>query len=517
VRALLLVLGDQLDLGSALFDGADPAVDALWMAEVAEESTTAWSSKPRTALFLSAMRHFRASAESAGWRLHYTHLEDATNTGTLAGELRRACEAARPERLVVVEPGEWRVRQALADVATAVGVPLEIRADRHFLCTREEFRAHAASRKQLRMEYFYREMRKRHGVLVESDGTPVGGAWNFDAENRGSFGRDGPGLLPAPRRFTPDAITRDVLASVERRFSDHPGRVDDFDWPVTPAEAQAALDDFIAHRLPEFGRFQDAMWSREPWLYHSRLAAAMNLKLLDPRVVIAAAERAYRERRAPLEAVEGFIRQILGWREYVRGVYWLLMPAYLGRNAMGAHEPLPAFYWSAETEMACLGDAIGQTLRYGYAHHIQRLMVTGLYALLLGVDPKAVHAWYLAVYVDAVEWVELPNTLGMSQYADGGVMASKPYIATGKYIQRMSNHCTGCRFDPAEGVGDAACPFTTLYWDYLLRHESALRGNQRMAMQLKNLSRLGAERRSALQARAALIRSSGGAPPRATG
>jgi deoxyribodipyrimidine photolyase-related protein len=517
MRALLLVLGDQLNADSSVFDGADPALDRVWMAEVAEESTQVWSSKPRTALFLSAMRHFRAALEAGGWRVEYAALDDASNAGTLAGELRRACARLRPERLVITEPGDHRVRAALIGVAADLGLALEIRVDRHFLSSVEEFRAHAAGRKQLRMEFFYREMRIRHGVLLEADGAPVGGRWNFDAENRGSFGKQGPGLVPPPIRFEPDAITREVIALVQDRFASHPGAVGDFDWPVTPAEAQGALDDFIAHRLADFGRYQDAMWTAQPWLYHSRLAAAMNLKLLDPRDVIAAAERAHRERRAPLEAVEGFIRQILGWREYVRGVYWLLMPQYAERNAMRAREPLPAFYWSGETEMACLRDAISQTLRYGYAHHIQRLMVTGLYALLLGVDPRAVHEWYLAVYVDAVEWVELPNTLGMSQYADGGVMASKPYVATGKYIQRMSDHCTGCRFDPAEALGPTACPFTTLYWDYLLRHEPALRGNQRMAMQLKNLSRLSPERRVAIQAQASQIRSCGGAPPRTTG
>lgn len=515
MRNLLLVLGDQLSPVSPVFGGADPARDAVWMAEVVEESTRTWSSKPRTALFLSAMRHYRDAARARGWTVHYRALDDQENTGTLANELRAAIAALRPERLIVVEPGEYGVRESLRSVAEAMGVALEIRRDTHFLGTVEEFRAHAAGRKQLRMEFFYREMRKRHGVLLEADGSPTGGAWNFDAENRASFGKQGPGLLPPPRRFEPDAATREVIALVQDVFPGHPGALDDFDWPVTPDDARAALEDFIEHRLADFGRWQDAMWTGEAWLYHSRLAAAMNLHLLDPRDAIAAAERAYRAGRAPLEAVEGFIRQILGWREYVRGIYWLQMPEYLERNAMRAEEALPDFYWTGDVEMRCLQDAIGQTLRYGYAHHIQRLMVTGLYALLLGVRPQRVHDWYLAVYVDAVEWVELPNTLGMSQYGDGGVMASKPYVATGKYIQRMSNYCGACRFDPAEAVGEDACPFTTLYWDYLLRHETVLRGNQRMTMQLKNLARLSPERRAAIQDRAAAIKTAGGRPPQA--
>ena len=259
---------------------------------------------------------------------------------------------------------------------------------------------------------------------------------------------------------------------------------------MTRAQARQALRDFVRHRLPRFGLRQDAMWTGEPYLYHSRLSAAMNLKLLDPREVIGEAERTWRAGAAPIEAVEGFIRQVLGWREYVRGIYWLRMPAYLEGNALGADRPLPGFYWTGETEMACLREVIEQTLNHGYAHHIQRLMVTGLYALLLGVDPIEVHEWYLAIYVDAVEWVELPNVVGMSQYADGGLMASKPYVATGRYIQRMSDYCRRCRFDPGRAAGEGACPFTTLYWDFLRRHRALLRRNPRMRMQVRNLDRL---------------------------
>jgi len=301
-------------------------------------------------------------------------------------------------------------------------------------------------------------------------------------------------------------MTREVMALVEARFGDHPGHLTDFAWPVTREQALQALRTFIAERLPLFGRYQDAMWPGEPWLYHAHLAAALNLKLLNPRELVAAAEAAYHAGRAALPSVEGFVRQVLGWREYVRGIYWTQMPGYLERNALDAREDLPAWYWTGDTDMACLRDAITQTLRYGYAHHIQRLMVTGLFALMFGVRPREVHAWYLAVYVDAVEWVELPNTLGMSQYADGGVMASKPYIATGKYIQRMSPHCTGCRYDPALRSGERACPFTTLYWDFLLRHAPTLAKNPRMALQVKNLARLDEAQKLAVAERAAAIR-----------
>ena len=512
-RHLIVVLGDQLNADAAAFDGFDPKRDVVAMAEVAAESEHVWSAKSRTALFLAGMRHFRDALRSRGHTVRYTELDAEGNTQTLEGELRRSVAALWPARIIFTEPGDWRSREVLIAAAKDLGVPLDIREDRHFLCSLAEFREHAAGRQQLRQEFFYREMRRRHRVLVDAHGEPVGGQWNFDHDNRGSFGRTGPPAHRAPRAFPPDGLTREVLALVERRFADHPGALAAFDWPVTPAQAKAALDDFIEFRLPTFGQYQDAIWTGEPWLFHSRLSAALNLKLLDPRDVIRAAEAAGVAGTAPLASVEGFIRQILGWREYVRGIYWLHMPGYRDGNALGAHEPLPSFYWTGETAMACLRDAIGQTLRLGYAHHIQRLMVTGLYSLLLGVEPREVHEWYLAVYVDAVEWVELPNTLGMSQYADGGVMASKPYVASGKYIQRMSNACAGCRFDPTKSTGDAACPFTTLYWDFLLRHEKRLGGNPRMALQVKNAARLRPAERKAIQAAASALRANGGQHP----
>jgi deoxyribodipyrimidine photolyase-related protein len=502
---LLVVLGDQLDLDAAAFDGFDARVDAVWMAEVDEESTQAWSSKPRTALFLAAMRHFALALQSAGRPLHYTRMDAPDNAGSLQAQLQADILRLRPARLVMTAPGDWRVLQAIREVAETNGVPLDVREDRHFFCSLPDFAAHANSRRSLRMEYFYREQRKRHRVLMDGD-EPVGGQWNFDADNREAFGASGPGDVPPRTSFAPDAVTREVIALVNTRFAAHPGRLDSFAWPVTRAQALQAMRAFVEERLPLFGRYQDAMWPGDPWLYHSHLSASLNLKLLSPREVVAAAEAAYHDGNVPLSSAEGFIRQILGWREYVHGIYWTQMPEYLEGNALDARHDLPAWYWTGDTDMACLRDALAQTLTHGYANHIQRLMVTGLFALLLGVNPKQVHAWYLSVYVDAVEWVELPNTLGMSQYADGGVMASKPYIATGKYIQRMSPHCKGCRYDPAQRSGDNACPFTTLYWDFLMRHESALARNPRMALQVKNVARLTDGQKQAVRERAAAIR-----------
>ena len=508
LRSLVIVLGDQLDLDAAAFDGFDAAVDAVWMTEASDESTHVWSGKQRIALFLAAMRHFAQALATKGYPLYYRRLGDAGTATSLAAQLQADITLLRPSSLVMTAPGGWRVLQALKAAATSSQVPLDIREDRHFYGTVRTFAEHARGRKSLRMEYFYREQRKRHRVLMEagSASLPLGGQWNFDAENRESFGAAGPGKLPRRSTFAPDQLTREIIALVNTRFPGHPGTLENFAWPVTRAQALLSLQAFIAERLPLFGRYQDAIWPGEPWLYHAHLSAALNLKLLNPREVVDAAVAALQAGRAPLASVEGFVRQILGWREYVRGVYWTLMPGYLERNALGAQHDLPAWYWTGDTDMACLRDALTQTLQHGYANHIQRLMVTGLFALMFGVQPKQVHAWYLAVYVDAVEWVELPNTLGMSQYADGGVMGSKPYIATGKYIQRMSPHCAGCRYDPAQKVGAAACPYTTLYWDFLMRHEVLLASNPRMALQVKNLARLDETQKAAVLARAAAIR-----------
>jgi deoxyribodipyrimidine photolyase-related protein len=308
--------------------------------------------------------------------------------------------------------------------------------------------------------------------------------------------------LPERLGFAPDALTREVLDLVEARFGDHFGDLEPFGYAVTAAQAKEALEAFITDCLPAFGDYQDAMAAGEPWLFHSVLSMYLNIGLLDPREAIARAEAAYRAGDAPLNAVEGFIRQILGWREYIRGLYWREMPGYAATNALAAHRPLPTFYWTGETDMACLRDVIMTTKRHAYAHHIQRLMVTGLFALLAGIDPRAVNEWYLIVYADAYEWVELPNVQGMALFADGGLLASKPYAASGKYIQRMSNYCAGCAYSVKETTGPRACPFNTLYWAFLIRHRERLSGNRRMAMIYRNLERVSQSRQDEIVASA---------------
>lgn len=506
LRHLVLVLGDQLDPDSAAFEGFDPGQDRVLMVEARGESTRVWSHKARIALFLSAMRHAAEAFRARGWPLTYLNLDapaGAEDEASLASRLRAVLARERPQGLVVVEPGEWQLARDLEAAARDLGIALIPRPDRHFLVSRAEFSAWArGSRGSLRMEFFYREQRRRHGVLMDAQGQPEGGAWNFDADNRRAYPKTGPGDIPPPARFEPDDLTREVLRLVEREFPRHPGRLDRFAWPVTPAQAAQALERFVAVRLAQFGPYQDAMWEDTPFGWHSLLSTSLNLKLIDPRTVLRAAEAAHREGHAPLPGVEGFIRQVLGWREFIRGVYWRFMPELAEANHFGHHRPLPRWWWTGETGMACARDVIRQTLDHGYAHHIQRLMVTGLFALLAGLDPKAVAAWYLAVYVDAVEWVELPNVAGMALFADGGRFTSKPYIASGAYIQRQSNHCAGCRYRPDRRQGPDACPYTVLFWAFLDRHEAALAGNARTVMMARQVQRLAPEARAAQQAEA---------------
>ncbi|WP_291511432.1 cryptochrome/photolyase family protein [Acidithiobacillus sp.] len=504
LRRLVLLLGDHLDLHSPHLATVDPERDLCLLVEARSESQGVWSHKARIALFLAAMRHAAEALRQRGLRVEYWALGQHPYDD-LVGAVAAALQRFAPQRLALHEPGTWALAQGLRETAAAAGVAYELWPATPFLFPLREFESWAKGHRQHRMEFWYRHARRLTGILMDGE-EPQGGRWNFDSDNRGSFGKAGPGALPEPLAFAPDATTGEVLATVEREFPGHPGSLKHFDWPVTMAEAEAALGDFITHRLPSFGRFQDASWPGAVWLYHSRLSAAMNLGLLHPQKVIQAVLDAHAQGHASLAATEGFVRQILGWREFVRGIYWRYMPDYLQENALGATLPLPHFYWTAETEMACLRDVLQRTLDYGYAHHIERLMVTGLFALLLGVAPQAIHAWYLAIYVDAVEWVELPNVLGMSQYADGGRVASKPYVASGRYLARMTGHCNRCPYRPQERVGSTACPFTTLYWDFLIRHAETFARHPRTALQWKHLESLDAPTRSAIGERAEQLR-----------
>ena len=501
---LFLILGDQLHPDPhPLLTDFNPASDELLMVEASEESTHVWSHKARSALFLAAMRHRAAAFREAGLPVNYLRLGEHPH-GSLSAAVRARLAAGDCSAAVMLEAGDYRIQESLHEACAAAGKPLLIRPDPHFLCSLDDFNAWAGDKTQLRMEFFYRWQRKRHVILMAGD-EPVGGRWNFDADNRQSFGRQGPGPVPPPVRFPPDAITQGAIADVERHFPGHPGATRHFGWAVTASQAEEALDDFVRHRLPEFGRWQDAMWRDEPFLWHSLLSSAMNLKLIDPRRVIDATLAAYQAGQVPIAAAEGFIRQVLGWREFVRGIYWRRMPLLADANQYDHRTPLPSWFWTGETQANCLRSSIRQTLEHGYAHHIQRLMITGNFALIAGLAPRQVADWYLAVYVDAVAWVEEPNTLGMALNAWPG-MTSKPYCAGGAYIKRMSNYCRGCRYRPEQRSGPDACPFTTFYWDFLRRHARRFAGNPRMALPLKNLNRFSAEEAAAITRQADALR-----------
>ena len=493
VRHLRLVLGDQLHPRLATLTDLDPDADTVLMVEVMDEATYVRHHKQKLVLVFSAMRHFAAELRERGIRVDYVELEDPDNTGSFTGEVARALDRHTPDRIVVTEPGEWRVEAMMRDWEETFGLPVEIRDDTRFLCPRPVFARWAEGREALRMETFYRAMRKRTGFLMEGR-DPVGGQWNFDHDNRRRLPAGH--AVPERRRFAPNAVTREVMALVARRFPDHFGDLDGFEWPVTRTEALAALRHFLDDCLPEFGDYQDAMRSGTPFLYHGLIAPALNLGLLDAEEVCRAAEDRWRDGAAPLNAVEGFIRQILGWREYVRGLYWARMPDYPETNALEATRDLPWFYWSGETAMACLAECVRDTKAHAHAHHIQRLMVLGNFALLAGIAPRQVEEWFLVVYADAYEWVELPNVHGMALWADGGLLGSKPYAASGAYIDRMSDYCRSCTYDVKAKSGETACPYNYLYWNFLITHEERLGRNPRMAMPYRTLAKMAPARRS---------------------
>ncbi|CAM3120596.1 MULTISPECIES: cryptochrome/photolyase family protein [Methylobacterium] len=493
---LRFVLGDQLNRRVSSLLDLDPERDVVLLVEVRDEATYVRHHKQKIAFLFAAMRHFGAELEAEGVAVDYVRLTDLGNTGSFTGELERAVARHAPTSVVVTEPGEWRVWEMMQDWREALPVPVEIRSDNRFLCPRMDFARWAEGRHHLRMETFYRGMRRRTGLLMDG-GEPVGGRWNFDPDNRKRLPKGH--RLPDRIGFQPDAITREAIALVEREFASHFGDLATFSWPVTRADALAALKHFIEQCLSTFGDYQDAMKAGAPYLYHALLSPPLNAGLLTAEEVCWAAERAYRDGTAPLNCVEGFIRQILGWREYVRGVYWARMPEYRETNALDAGRDLPWFYWSGETKLNCIANVVADTRRHAYAHHIQRLMVTGNFALIAGLDPAQVEEWYLIVFADAYEWVELPNVHGMVLWADGGVMGSKPYAASGAYIDRMSDYCARCAYDVKVKAGPDACPFNYLYWNFLIENADTLSGNPRMAMPYRTLRGMSDQRRAEIR------------------
>ena len=495
MSTLRLILGDQLSPEISSLKDADKLRDIILLCEVFDEAVYVKHHQKKIAFLFSAMRHFAASLSDAGWNVDYVRLDQDGNSHSFSGEVAQAVERHAPESVIATFASEWRVLTEMRDWENTLPCAVELRDDDRFYCSLDEFATWADGRKQLRMEYFYRELRRKTGILM-SGNDPIGGQWNYDAENRG---RAPDGLeVPKHTSFVPDDITNEVLNLVEDRFGDHFGKLRPFEFAVTHEQAAYVLDRFIAERLPLFGTYQDAMVEGEPFMFHAHIGLYLNCGLLSPQQAIIAAENAYHAGAAPLNATEGFIRQILGWREFVRGLYWLKMPEYAEQNALEAHRPLPAFFWTADTKMNCLKQCVSETRDHAYAHHIQRLMVLGNFALLAGLSPKEVNEWFLIVYADAYEWVELPNVSGMALYADGGVLASKPYASGGAYIERMSNYCRSCHYKVKQKNGEQACPFNYLYWDFLIRHQDRLSGNARMGMMYRTLAKMSDEKRAAI-------------------
>ena len=490
MTTLIPIFADQLSLDLPPLSISDKDSSIVLLMEVRSETETVPHHRKKLIFLFSAMRHFAKFLREQGWLVDYVKLTDDDNKGTFRTELARAVQRHAPQQIRLCEPSEYRVLEDVKGWEEALNIPVTLMPDTRFLASKQEFADWADGRKQYRMEYFYRDMRRKTGLLMQGN-DPIGGQWNFDKDNRKPAKADL--FMPRPMRFDPDDITQDVIHMVQSEFPSRFGDIDDFFYAVTREGALEILYHFIQEALPRFGDYQDAMLTGEPFLYHSLLSLYLNVGLLGPLEICRAVEDAYANAHAPINAAEGYIRQIIGWREYVRGIYWYFMPEYLERNALEATRDLPDFYWTGGTDMHCVSEAVGQTNQHAYAHHIQRLMVTGNFALLIGVDPKQIHEWYLAVYIDAFEWVELPNTLGMSQFADGGVLGSKPYASSGAYINRMSNYCSSCKYDVKQRIGPKACPFNSLYWHFIDRNKDILKGNNRMSMIYRNLEKMDAQ------------------------
>ncbi len=489
-KKIILVLNNHLSLNIASLKSQNKRDTCVLFIETFDQFSDINHHKKKLVFFMSAMRHFAEELKTNGWYVKYQFLENDENSQVLETEIKRVIRQTCASDLITVEANSWQLQQRILSIETDCGVKVTILNDDRFICSNIDFLDWSKDRKSMRLEFFYRYMRLRTGLLMNHD-KPVGGKWNYDAENRKRFSHQVP--VKGPKKFSPDKITRTVINLVKRKFDSHFGDLDPFWFATSRQEATESFEFFIAHSLKYFGEFQDAMVNDESFLFHSNIAMYLNVGLLDVRDVCIRVEHAYQNENIPLNSAEGFIRQLIGWREFVRGIYWREMPGYLENNFLQAERPLPSFYWSGETDLACMSATILQTKSESYAHHIQRLMITGNFAMLSSVAPREIHEWYLAVYSDAHEWVELPNTLGMSQFSDGGIMASKPYAASGNYIKKMSNYCVRCKFDVTKKIGDDACPFNSLYWDFIARKKGLLKNNPRMNLVFKVLEKVGAD------------------------
>jgi deoxyribodipyrimidine photolyase-related protein len=503
MKTIRLILGDQLNPQHAWFESTNSDVLYVLM-EMRQETDYLLHHAQKILAIFAGMRDFAKQLRASGHRVQYFCIDDASNLQHLTKNLDSLIAEHGFSHVEWQAPDEYRLDAQLNAWFTCSGLLGGEVASTHFLSSRDEAVRLFAGRKQWRMETFYRQMRLRHGILLDEFGEPVGGQWNFDAENRKPWRGDPPEPADYRPHHNHTALWQTITDAGVASFGE--ANTANFRWPLNRAEALQQLDSFITDALPYFGDFQDAMSTKATRLFHSQLSFALNVKMLNPREVIDAAETAWRHGEAPLAAVEGFIRQILGWREYIRGVYWAHMPGYENSNVLNHCAPLPEWFWTGETQMRCLADSIGNSLTHAHAHHIQRLMIIGNFALLAGLDPQALHRWYLGIYIDAFEWVELPNTLGMSQFADGGLLASKPYVSSAAYIHKMGDYCKGCSYKKNKRIGEDACPFNALYWDFHLRHADKLSRNPRIGMVYRNIAKMDILEVDAIKTQAESIR-----------
>jgi len=490
---LCVILGDQLSSNISSLKNFKKNQDKILMMEVFNEATYANHHKKKLVLVFSAMRHFAKELQEKGVSVTYSKINKSQDNFTK--ELSSQCKKIQPKRIVITHPGEYRVLQEIKKWEKVLKIPVSIVDDDRFFCTIDEFKKWTEGRKELRMESFYQMMRKKYQILIDNNGKPKGGKWNYDIKNRKSLPKNHPDV-PKPLQHKPDDITKQVIAEVKKKFPKHFGDLEPFWFAVTHEQAKKSLNDFIKNRLSMFGPYEDAMAQEESFLYHSVLSMYLNIGLLEPKQII---NKVLEKDGIKVESVEGFVRQILGWREYIRGIYWHTMPKYSKTNYFGAKNKLPKFYWTGNTEMNCMKNCIEQTIKESYAHHIQRLMITGNFALISGIKPEEVCEWYLSVYADAYEWVELPNTHGMTLYADGGVLGSKPYAASGNYINKMSDYCKDCKYDVKQKEGDDACPFNYLYWNFFLKNQKKLEKNPRLWTVFSNIKKMSQEKKSQIR------------------
>lgn len=487
-KIIRLILGDQLNLQHSWFNAVDENILYVLM-EVKPESEYVTHHIQKIVGIFQAMRHFAQSLEDKGHRVRYYRINDKLNLQSFSKNISELSKEIAADKIEYQEPDEYRLDQQLKTEFEELDVQVQCVGSEHFFTGRYELKEMFKDKKSYLMETFYRNMRKTHKVLMDGD-QPVTGKWNYDKENRKKL----PKRHNVPTPYTLKHNVEEILADIEAADIQFIGEIDPkgFIWPKSSDEARDVLDYFINTLFSSFGTYQDAMSDKEWSLYHSRISFAMNVKMISPRDVVSKAEEYWCQNpnEISISQAEGFIRQILGWREYMRGIYWAHMPDYSELNYFGHKRQLPHYYWDADTKMNCMHKAISQSLQYSYAHHIQRLMITGNFALLAGIDPDEVDEWYLGIYIDAFDWVEITNTRGMSQFADGGIVGTKPYTSSASYIHKMGDHCSNCHYDHKKKIGDGACPFNSLYWYFLEVNRELLSANPRMTMMYRVLDKM---------------------------